>query len=195
MPAVDDVPVRSMKTFYALFAASTLLAIGLPHGETQPHPSARFYAAIRVNDLSALRSLVRESGVGAKDEIGNSPLLAAMVGSTESVRILLDAGTSPNEAYATGEALVALREAGIGVSEPTYRRGVAFLLRTQGQDGTWHVASRAFKFQPYFESGFPYGGDQWISQQGTAYAAMALANATGQSASDVMLRAKAEGKR
>jgi len=27
---------------------------------------------------------------------------------------------------------------------------------------------------PYFESGFPYGDDQWISQIGTAWAAMAL---------------------
>ena len=101
----------------------------------------------------------------------------------------------PSDAYATGEALVALREAGIGVSDPTYRRGVEFLLRTQGQDGTWHVASRAFKFQPYFESGFPHGGDQWISQQGTAYAAMALADAASQKPTGVALRAKAEGKR
>jgi hypothetical protein len=30
------------------------------------------------------------------------------------------------------------------------------------------------KIQPYFESGFPYGHDQWISQAGTAWAAMAL---------------------
>jgi hypothetical protein len=29
-------------------------------------------------------------------------------------------------------------------------------------------------FQPYFESGFPHGHDQWISQAGTALAATAL---------------------
>jgi N-acyl-D-amino-acid deacylase len=37
------------------------------------------------------------------------------------------------------------------------------------------VISRAVKFQPYFESGFPHGHDQWISSAGTAWAAMALA--------------------
>jgi hypothetical protein len=45
--------------------------------------------------------------------------------------------------------------------------GIAFLLRTQAEDRTWHVKSRAMKIQPYF--------DQWISQSGTAWAAMALA--------------------
>jgi hypothetical protein len=37
------------------------------------------------------------------------------------------------------------------------------------------VRSRAVKLQPYFESGFPFGHDQWISSAGTAYAVMALA--------------------
>jgi hypothetical protein len=36
------------------------------------------------------------------------------------------------------------------------------------------VKSRAMKIQPYFESGFPHGHDQWISQAGTAWAMMAL---------------------
>jgi hypothetical protein len=30
------------------------------------------------------------------------------------------------------------------------------------------------KVQPYFESGFPHGHDQWISHAGTAWAALAL---------------------
>jgi hypothetical protein len=30
------------------------------------------------------------------------------------------------------------------------------------------------KFQPYFESGFPHGHDQWISAAATAWATMAL---------------------
>jgi hypothetical protein len=33
------------------------------------------------------------------------------------------------------------------------------------------------KIQPYFESGFPHGHDQWISQSATAWAVMALAAA------------------
>lgn len=48
------------------------------------------------------------------------------------------------------------------------------LLRSQQQDGTWHVATRALGFQSYFESGFPHGHDQWISQGGTSLAATAL---------------------
>ena len=36
------------------------------------------------------------------------------------------------------------------------------------------VRSRAFPTQPYKESGFPHGKDQWISAAGTSWAAMAL---------------------
>ena len=35
--------------------------------------------------------------------------------------------------------------------------------------------TRALPLQPYFESGFPYGHDQWISAAGTSWASMALA--------------------
>jgi hypothetical protein len=79
-----------------------------------------------------------------------------------------------SDAYATGEALWALHEAGVNASDAVYRRGVEFLLRTQQADGSWHVATRALGFQPYFESGFPHGHDQWISQSGTAMAVIAL---------------------
>jgi hypothetical protein len=80
----------------------------------------------------------------------------------------------PADAYATGEALWALHESGMPASDPIYRRGVDYLLRTQQEDGTWHVVTRAFAFQPYFQSDFPYDHDQWISQAGTAMAALAL---------------------
>jgi squalene cyclase len=59
-------------------------------------------------------------------------------------------------------------------SDAVYRHGVDFLLQTQQEDGTWHVVTRALGFQPYFQSGFPYGHDQWISQAGTAMASIAL---------------------
>lgn len=79
-----------------------------------------------------------------------------------------------SDAYATGEALWALHETGTSASDPVYRRGVDFLLRTQEEDGSWHVVTRALGFQPYFQSGFPYDHDQWISQAGTAIASIAL---------------------
>jgi hypothetical protein len=80
-----------------------------------------------------------------------------------------------SDAYATGQVLYALRELGVPASDATLLRGVAFMLRTQGDDGSWYVKSRAMKIQPYFESGFPYGHDQWISQAATAWAAIGLA--------------------
>ena len=78
----------------------------------------------------------------------------------------------PSDAYATGMTLWALDEA--GVMHPD-AKGVKFLLGTQSADGSWHVVSRATKFQQYFESGFPYGHDQWISTMATGWAANALA--------------------
>ena len=79
------------------------------------------------------------------------------------------------DAYGTATALYALHYGGgLPASDTAYRRGIAFLLRTQAADGSWYVASRAPKFQPYFESGFPYGHDQWISQWATGWATIAL---------------------
>jgi hypothetical protein len=75
---------------------------------------------------------------------------------------------------------VALAEAGTAVSNPAFRRGVEFLLATQYPDGSWYVRSRSIKLQPYFESSFPFGHDQWISTAGTAWAAQAIAIASRQ---------------
>ncbi len=81
-----------------------------------------------------------------------------------------------SDAYATGSALVALHEAGgLATNDPAYRRGVAFLVRSQKDDGTWFVASRSQPFQLYFESGFPYGKDQFIAVAASGWAAAALA--------------------
>jgi ankyrin repeat protein len=82
----------------------------------------------------------------------------------------------PSDAYATGQALVALCESGaITVPDPVYKRGVQFLMSTQLADGSWYVKSRAIRIQPFFESGFPYGRDQFVSAAGTNWATQALA--------------------
>ena len=84
-----------------------------------------------------------------------------------------------SDAYATGQAMFALHTAGgVPATDSSYQKGVNFLLRTQAVDGTWQVKSRAIWLQPYFESGFPYGQDQFISTAGTAWASMALAAAS-----------------
>jgi hypothetical protein len=80
-----------------------------------------------------------------------------------------------SDPYATSEVLGALFDAGVLTSRTAaYQRGVQFLLGTRAKDGSWYVRSRATKFQPYFESGFPYGHDQWISIAATARAVVAL---------------------
>jgi hypothetical protein len=83
--------------------------------------------------------------------------------------------TLASDAYATGEALVALQAAGMKTTDPVYQKGAAFLVETQLADGSWFVKSRSEAFQPYFESGFPHGKDQWISAAGTSWAITALA--------------------
>jgi hypothetical protein len=83
--------------------------------------------------------------------------------------------TLPSDAYATGQALTALAES--GVVKPTdlvYQRGVRFLLDTQLDDGSWYVRSRAIPIQPYFDSEFPHGKDQFISAAATNWSTMAL---------------------
>src|SRR5262249_45140318 len=81
-----------------------------------------------------------------------------------------------SDAHSTGVALHALRETGfLSAAGLAHRRGVQYLLSTQYPDGSWHVRSRAVPFQPYFQSGFPFEHDQWISAAATAWAAEALA--------------------
>ena len=86
-----------------------------------------------------------------------------------------------SDAYETGLSLSAVAAADPrSAKTPAYRRGVDYLMRTQEADGSWHVHSRAFGFQPYFESGFPHGHDQWISMAATAWSSMALMPAVGE---------------
>lgn len=80
-----------------------------------------------------------------------------------------------SDAYASGQALYALNTAGkMAAADPVYQKGVRYLLRAQAADGSWHVKTRSIWIQPYFDSGFPYEHDQWISAAGTAWASMAL---------------------
>ena len=84
-----------------------------------------------------------------------------------------------SDAYATGQALVALQRAGgLDASHPSVRRGLAYLLSQQREDGSWLVETRLHEQDlvspPYFETGFPHGPHQIISAMGTTWAAMAL---------------------
>ena len=80
------------------------------------------------------------------------------------------------DAYATGLSLFALAQATC-TETAEFRRGLAFLLGTQAADGTWHVRTRAYPFQPTMRSGYPYSRDSWISATGASWATMAIATA------------------
>ena len=83
-----------------------------------------------------------------------------------------------SDAYATGQALVALQQAaGRSMREANLARGISYLLDTQKEDGSWHVTTRRTLQDglPYFESGYPHGKDQFISYAGAAWASLALA--------------------
>jgi ankyrin repeat protein len=84
-----------------------------------------------------------------------------------------------SDAYSTGEVLAALNEAaGLEANDVRYQRGLQFLMKTQVADGSWHVTSRlhppAPVSPPYFETGFPYQHDQFISAMGTSWATVAM---------------------
>jgi hypothetical protein len=81
-----------------------------------------------------------------------------------------------SDAYATGEAMYALKLA--GASRQAYNRGVQFLLDTQLQDGSWLVETRLHEVAqispPKMETGFPHGPSQITSMFGTTWAVYAL---------------------
>jgi ankyrin repeat protein len=88
------------------------------------------------------------------------------------------------DAYSTAQALVALHDGGgAPITDANWQRGIDWLLRTQAADGSWHTATRLYPpaplSPPYYESGLPYGHDQFLSAQGGAWADIALAYATG----------------
>jgi ankyrin repeat protein len=91
-------------------------------------------------------------------------------------------GGRASDVYSTAEALVALHDvAGQQPSSVAWRRGIEFVLDAQAPDGSWHVTSRMHPpapiSPPYFESGYPYGHDQFISASGASWAITALARA------------------
>ncbi len=86
--------------------------------------------------------------------------------------------TLHSDAYATGQALYALRVGGgISASDPMFKKGIAYLLRTQDQDGSWFVNKRAIPANNYFDGGFPHGESQYSSFNGTCWAMMAMLQA------------------
>ena len=83
------------------------------------------------------------------------------------------------DAYATGQALFALAEAGLSnLAQSSYQKGIDFLLTTQEPSGAWFVRTRANPIQPFKSSDFPpYDENQFISAAATGWATLALLDA------------------
>jgi N-acyl-D-amino-acid deacylase len=80
-----------------------------------------------------------------------------------------------SDAYATGQTLYVLLESGLSPDDAAIREGIAYLLETQEEDGSWHVVTRSKPIQPWFDNGDPHGKDQFISITAMGWAASALA--------------------
>ncbi|MCB9883930.1 MAG: ankyrin repeat domain-containing protein [Planctomycetes bacterium] len=99
-------------------------------------------------------------------------LLAMQRGDGSWAQLDGDAG----DAYATGQALVALQRAGLPTDDGAYRRGAQWLLDRQLADGTWIVHTRRrHEGLEQFDSGFPHGIHQFLSVAASCWAVMALA--------------------
>ena len=87
--------------------------------------------------------------------------------------------TLESDAYATGLALYAMKQAGaIPTSHVAYQRGVTFLLKNQLNDGSWRVKTRVSPVQVAIDDIFPHDKDQWISSVATSWASLALMHAS-----------------
>jgi N-acyl-D-amino-acid deacylase len=82
--------------------------------------------------------------------------------------------SSDGDAYATATALIALQHAGTKPEEESYRKGLAYLLRTQTPEGAWVVTTRSKPIQRWFDNGDPGGKSQFISFLATGWATLAL---------------------
>lgn len=81
------------------------------------------------------------------------------------------------DAYATGAMLMALRQAGVKSDSAAYRKGLAYLVKTQKDDGSWLVTTRSRPVQVFFDNGDPGGKSQFISFAATGWAVLALLEA------------------
>jgi N-acyl-D-amino-acid deacylase len=73
-----------------------------------------------------------------------------------------------SDGFATGQVLYFLSLSGLTATRSEVKRGITFLVSTQGEDGSWKVTPRA---QPGAK---PFTHPEPINSFGTAWATMAL---------------------
>jgi uncharacterized protein len=98
------------RTVWTAIAALGIIAWGIATGAEQ-NLSKRFYQAIRDNDTGTLVELTKHADVNVKDARGATPLMyAAIFGTVEQVKLLLDAGADCNAKNSfDGTALICAR--------------------------------------------------------------------------------------
>lgn len=79
----------------------------------------------------------------------------------------------PSDAFGTGQAVYALRLAGMETNREPIRRGVEYLVRTQREDGSWLMTPRANPGATPFKNPSP------IIHIGSAWATLALLRSVG----------------
>jgi ankyrin repeat protein len=183
---IDVRPPQSWSEVTATAVAATAIATYLPDARRAERDELLTRARQWLSHAPVRDTEDRASRIfGVKSSGASQDVLRPLAGELASQQ-RPDGGwaqtpTRSSDAYATGEALVALRRAGVDPAETTYQRGLRFLLQTQLPDGTWHVETRLHEpdmvSPPYFETGFPHGVDQVISCMATAWAVTALAEA------------------
>ncbi len=97
------------------------------------------------------------------------PLVGKLRGSQNADVGWSQVGTAKSDAYATGQALYALAEAGTKPGDEAVRRAQSFLARTQREDGAWPMVSRAI-----MRDGKPPRNLEPITHAGSAWAVMGL---------------------
>src|SRR5579871_2159855 len=178
----DERPPQS----YSVFTATALAARAI---DLYSHPSLKADARRRMDAARAWLASHRPADTEDRtfQLLGLLWTGADLASLKAHARELLESQRSDGgwgDVYPTGEALVALADSGsVPISDPRWRRGIQSLMKTQAQDGTWHVKSRLHPPAPlspdYFESDYPYGHDQFLSAMGASWAVMALARALG----------------
>jgi N-acyl-D-amino-acid deacylase len=175
------------------YSRLTMAAIGLRAVQLYHHPSQKAAAAAAVERARAfLESKPARATEERAYQLIGLKWAGADRGTLQRLARELKATQRPDggwssipgrdsEVYSTGQALVALREGGVGEIDPGWQRGIAFLLKTQQPDGSWRMTSRlnppAPLSPPFFDAGYPEGRDQFISMTGASWAVMALASA------------------
>lgn len=180
---IDVRPPQSFSTFTATALAARAMAAYLPEE----------LAAERTERLARARHWLRDTAARDTEDRAFQLLGLAWTGGEEAEMRRLaaelkatqraDGGWAQiprlaSDAYATGQALVALRKAGVPSSDGAISRGLQYLLGQQKPDGSWLVTTRIHEQDlvspQYFDAEFPHGPHQFASLSGTLWAAMAI---------------------